>query len=65
MIETITDYFTKICIIWDELENYKPDPIILTKFVFIVERLGILVMTVTENMVFLLDTCFITTKQLQ
>jgi len=23
---TITDYFTKLRIIWDELESYKPNP---------------------------------------
>lgn len=23
---SITNYFTKLCIIWDELESYRPDP---------------------------------------
>ena len=24
--QSITDYFTKLRIIWDELESYRPDP---------------------------------------
>ena len=25
--QTITDYFTRLCVIWDELESYRPNPV--------------------------------------